>query len=103
MSTIFFDDVLAALGRRVVYEAVVNYAGNAFCEHSWEMIQDHNPFITAKGDGTSTQATNAIAKFFNSANIQVIKPEKSYSEILKEKKARNPNGGKETVNPGNVG
>ena len=102
MSMVFFDDVLAALGRRVVYEAVVNYAGNAFCEHSWEMIQEHNPFKIEKEE-PPTQAANAIAKFFNSAPIQIITPEKSYSEILKEKKARNPNGGKETVDEGNAG
>lgn len=43
MSLPFFDDVLEALGKRVTYDAVVNYAGNSFCEKSWEMISDNNP------------------------------------------------------------
>lgn len=43
MSLPFFDSVLAALGKRVNYDAVVNYAGNAFAKDSWKMIQEANP------------------------------------------------------------
>lgn len=43
MSIPFFEDVLEALGKKVTYDAVVNYAGNSFCEKSWEMISENNP------------------------------------------------------------
>ena len=45
MTIIFFDSVLAALGKRVNYDAVVNYAGNSFAKDSWKMIQEANPLI----------------------------------------------------------
>ena len=45
MSCPFFNDVLAALGKRVNYDAVVNYAGNACAKDSWKMIQEAHPMI----------------------------------------------------------
>lgn len=48
MSWPFFNDVLAALGKRVNYDAVVNYAGNAFAKDSWKMIQEANPMTKPK-------------------------------------------------------
>mgnify|MGYP006867959715 CR=1 FL=1 len=47
MAYVFFDDVLRELGYRLNYEAIVNYAGNSFCERSWDMIQRSNPFNVA--------------------------------------------------------
>ena len=32
MSMVFFEDVLSELGKKLNYDAVVNYAGNSFCE-----------------------------------------------------------------------
>lgn len=32
MSFVFFDDVLMELGYKLTYEAISNYAGNAFCQ-----------------------------------------------------------------------
>ena len=96
MSMVFFDDVLEALGQKLVYDAVVNYAGNSFCEKSGEIIQEHNPFTVAENQSTGSSSTaKALASFFSNANIEIVKPEKSYAEILKEKKAKNPNGGKD--------
>lgn len=43
MSYPFFEDVLAELGHKLNYDAIVNYAGNAFCEKSWDMIAKANP------------------------------------------------------------
>lgn len=48
MSIPFFNDVLAALGKRVNYEAVANYAGNSFAKDSWKMIQEANPLSKGK-------------------------------------------------------
>lgn len=43
MSIPFFNNVLSTLGKRVNYDAVVNYAGNSFAKDSWKLIQDANP------------------------------------------------------------
>lgn len=48
MSIPFFNNVLAALGKRVNYDAVVNYAGNSFAKDSWKMIQEANPLTKPK-------------------------------------------------------
>ena len=43
MSFVFFEAILEALGQKLTYEAVSNYAGNSFCHDSWEMISEANP------------------------------------------------------------
>ena len=48
MSIPFFNSVLAALGKRVNYDAVVNYAGNSFAKDSWKLIQEANPLVKPK-------------------------------------------------------
>ena len=48
MSIPFFNNVLAALGKRVNYDAVVNYAGNSFAKDSWKLIQEANPLVKPK-------------------------------------------------------
>lgn len=72
MSFIFFEDVLEQLGHKLTYDAVVNYAGNSFCEKSWDMISDNNPLSVASG-GKASKAISALADIFNSADIKVIK------------------------------
>ena len=100
MSFVFFEDVLDELGHKLTYEAVSNYAGNSFCEKSWEMIQDNNPFVLADDSAKgSSRTASALANFFSSANIEIIKPEgKSYSERLKEQRY-----GKDHTDAGNAG
>lgn len=70
MSYVFFEDVLAELGHRLNYEAVTNYAGNSFCEKSWEMIQDANPF-NLDDSGKSKKAKNAFAAMIAKADIKI--------------------------------
>lgn len=48
MSIPFFNNVLAMLGKRVNYDAVVNYAGNSFAKDSWKLIQEANPMTNKK-------------------------------------------------------
>ena len=73
MSYLFFEDVLEALGHKLTYDAIVNYAGNSFCEKAWEMISEHNPLF-ADTDGRGKASTmNALASFFNSADIKTKK------------------------------
>lgn len=66
MSLLFFEDVLEELGKKLNYDAIVNYAGNSFCEKSWTMIQEAYPMGEGKKTGTSSVAT-----FFENATVVV--------------------------------
>lgn len=82
MSMLFFEDVLMELGKKLNYDAVVNYAGNSFCEKSWNMIQESNPMNGDKNTGTSS-----IAAFFENATI-VKKGQNANPEALGPVKER---------------
>lgn len=73
MSYVFFEDVLEELGHKLTYDAVVNYAGNSFCEKSWDLISEHNPLLINEDGNSNTKAMNALAGFFNSAEIKIKK------------------------------
>lgn len=74
MSFLFFEDVLSELGHKLVYDAVVNYAGNSFCEKAWDMIMDHNPFnIEEDGEKMNKKVSKTLSELFNSSNIKVKK------------------------------
>ena len=60
MSIPFFNNVLAFLGKRVNYDAVVNYAGNSFAKDSWKLIQEANPLMKQKKQ--SQEFTNILSK-----------------------------------------
>lgn len=76
MSFIFFEDVLAELGHKLTYDAIVNYAGNSFCEKSWDMIMENNPFnLNEDGKATNSKAMTNLLDFFNKADVKVIKKE----------------------------
>ena len=70
MSAVFFDDVLRELGYKLNFEAVSHYAGNSFCEKSWDMIEKSNPFNVRKHGGS--QAMNNLAGFFGRSNIKIL-------------------------------
>lgn len=72
MSYVFFDDILVELGHKLTYDAIVNYAGNSFCEKSWDMITEHNPFNTKKQ--TESSGLQGIANLFNSSSVKIGKP-----------------------------
>ena len=68
MSYVFFEDVLAELGHKLSYDAIVNYAGNSFCKDSWDMIVDANPMtMDEKGRGSKQQRT--LADFLGGARM----------------------------------
>lgn len=67
MSITFFNSVLATLGKRVNYDAVVNYAGNSFAKDSWKIIQDANPLIKQKPKQHSFMA------LFDEVKMPVVK------------------------------
>lgn len=73
MTIVFFDNVLAALGKRVNYDAVVNYAGNSFAKDSWKMIQEANPLIKKRKNSKN---------FVNMINKQ-IKVAETVTDITK--------------------
>ena len=66
MSWVFFEDVLLQLGKKLNYDAVVNYAGNAFAKNSWKMIMESNPMTPEKKGG-------GIADFFARADVRIEK------------------------------
>lgn len=75
------------LGKKLNYDAISNYAGNSFCEKSWDMIQEANPMGGGKKTGTSS-----VAAFFENATI-VKKGQSANPEALGPTKERgNKNG-----------
>lgn len=67
MSLLFFEDVLEELGKKLNYDAIVNYAGNSFAgDSSWKMIQEAYPL----GSGKKTGAAS-VAAFFENATVVV--------------------------------
>ena len=76
MSYIFFEDVLEQFGHKLTYDAITNYAGNSFCEKSWEMITENNPFNVAGRQHTHTDASMKLFEGLKLSDIKVIKKEK---------------------------
>ena len=68
MSWVFFEDILEELGRKLNYDAVVNYAGNSFCEKSWDMIMDSNPMMLNE-KGKSRRGDQTLANFLGGARM----------------------------------
>ena len=79
MSIPFFDNVIEALGYRLNYEAIVNYAGNSFCEKSWEMISENNPMRVKKG---KKDALGGLGALLAGRNIQVVHSKRNPQEAL---------------------
>lgn len=75
MSYVFFQDVLMELGHKLTYDAIANYAGNSFCEKSWDMITENNPFNVAKAS-----QQDASAKLFEGLKLSDIKVIKKTKE-----------------------
>lgn len=75
MSLVFFESVIAELGHKLNYDAIVNYAGNSFCEKAWEMISDSNPFNLTEDGKPKSRGANSFASLINSSNIKVLEKE----------------------------
>lgn len=73
MSYVMFERIMETLGQRLMYQAVVNYAGNSFCDKSWEMIMDHYPLIKHDGKNSSApKGLSGIAKLAQSGHVKVM-------------------------------
>ena len=80
MSYLFFETILTELGKKLNYDAVVNYAGNSFAKDSWKLIQENNPFASEKKTGEG-----AVASFFAGANVQIHKAGMDTGDIAPKK------------------
>lgn len=75
MSYVFFEDILEELGHKLMYDAAVNYAGNSFCEKSWDIIMDFYP-MSKHEDKKSTGehgGLSGLAKLFSSDKVKVMR------------------------------
>lgn len=70
MSYLFFEQVLAELGHKLNYDAIVNYAGNSFCEKSWEMISKANPMSLQPGTDTGI---NSVLNLMSKTGVKIGK------------------------------
>lgn len=73
MSYVFFEDILAELGHKLMYDAAVNYAGNSFCEKSWDIIMDFYPMSPKDKKGGSSHGLSGIAKLIGNSKVKVMK------------------------------
>lgn len=81
MSYLFFEEVLTELGHKLTYDAVVNYAGNSFCDKSWEMISKSNPMNTS--DGTEGAMKNFV-DFLGGAQAKIGKPKIAKGKVSRK-------------------
>ena len=71
----FFNACLIELGLKLNYDAVVNYAGNAFADKSWDMIARSNPMkIDVENMRQEAHGVNALMAFVNSAGLRIAPP-----------------------------
>ena len=92
MSYIFFESILEHLGYKLIFEAISNYAGNAFAPKSWEMIMKQYP-LKSKGN-EKAEGLNSIATLFsrNAKQVQraiVPRPKKGFKGQFKAEGAKN--------------
>lgn len=76
MSYVLFEDILGELGQKLMYEAAVNYAGNSFCDKSWEIIMDFYP-MGERGNGKTVHGgahggLSGIAKLAQGSHVKVM-------------------------------
>lgn len=71
MSYNLFQDILKELNYKLNYDAVVNFAGNSFCEKAWDMIQEGNPMLIKEGQSGGGKAMNDLVSLINKSNVKV--------------------------------
>ena len=60
MSYIFFEDVLAELGHKLSYDAIVNYAGNSFCKKLISRLG--TPIVSTSANISGTPAPSTFGE-----------------------------------------
>lgn len=71
ISYLFFEDIMSTLGRKINYDAVVNYAGNSFFEKSWDIITESNPMNKKQVDPKDKSGLSGLAQAFNSGKLKI--------------------------------
>lgn len=71
MSYDFFQGILSTLGKKLNYDAAVNYAGNSYVEKAWEIIQDNNP-MKATTDSHDRSGLEKAISSMGIGDIQII-------------------------------
>lgn len=72
MSIEFFNNVLAALGKKLNYESISNLYGNSFCKDAGKYISEANPLVK-KG---KMSGFNKILK-----NVKVVKADTAEAKM----------------------
>jgi len=60
MAYIWFNAVLASLGKKVNFESISNIYGNSFAKDSAKIVQAANPLISHKASGNAAQTLLAM-------------------------------------------
>jgi len=79
MSIPFFNDVLAALGKRLNYESISNLYGNSFCKNAQKYISEANPLIKS-----TKSAAGGFAQLFANAKITKMQTKEQKKAALTE-------------------
>lgn len=67
MSYVWFNLVLAALGKRLNYDAVINLYGNSFAKDANKIVQASNPLVKNGGKKTNKGVMDLMS------NIKIVK------------------------------
>lgn len=79
MSIPFFNDVLAALGKKLNYESISNLYGNSFCKDAGKYIQEANPLLKS-----SSGVGNGFAEVLGKTTVVKSKDKKKTETALKK-------------------
>ena len=91
MSHVFFEEVLEELGHKLMYDAAVNYAGNSFCNKSWDIIMDFYP-MNEKHGNKEHGGLKGLANFVSKGNVRMLKKGETLPGTLGEMKKGKANG-----------
>lgn len=86
MSLIFFQDSIEALGKKLNFEAISNYAGNAFAKDSMEMINDANPLLDGGKSMKEKVMGKQLAGLFSGVNIKTMSREEVTAQMKESQK-----------------
>ena len=70
MSIPFFNDVLAALGKRLNYESISNLYGNSFCKDAQKYISQANPLMKINRNKQALQTMFKDIKVIKTQNAE---------------------------------
>ena len=82
MSIEFFNNVLAALGKKLNYESISNLYGNSFCKDAGKYISEANPLVKkGKMSGFSKILKNVKVVKASTAEEKMAAVEKDLGDV----------------------